>query len=320
MSELELRFESGPADAKHRVKLSLYREKNPKGPPVLLLHGASASSQTFERPGPGPDGRSRSLVGHLLEEGFEPWLLDWRGSGRVVDEAVRSGTLNDLREQLDFDHAAHLGHPPGLGADRESPGRCEGHSRRSVTAWGRGCCAQAIAGGFVSPSLRLKRVVLLTLGLFYEPPFDSRLKTQDHALDQLLAVRPQGAVGRSPGPARAGPSALEEMYCNWPTSLRPHQESELPGVHEMCNRLSFMYGTPYLEHQLVPEIHDPTCTISFASGRHEPKVGDSLEGGTSGAAGILREVRLTSGSWKTGDAKGALVLKGTRGASSRATS
>ena len=114
MSELELRFESGPADAKHRVKLSLYREKNPKGPPVLLLHGASASSQTFERPGPGPDGRSRSLVGHLLEEGFEPWLLDWRGSGRVVDEAVRSGTLNDLREQLDFDHAAHWDIPQAL--------------------------------------------------------------------------------------------------------------------------------------------------------------------------------------------------------------
>ena len=162
----------------------------------------------------------------------------------------------------------------------------------------------------MSPSLRLKRVVLLTLGLFYEPPFDSRLETQDHALDQLLAFDPE-VQSVDPRPGARWPDALEEMYCNWPTSLRPHQESELPGVHEMCNRLSFMYGTPYLEHQ---RSGDPrSCTISFASGRHEPKVGDSLEGGTSGAAGILREVRLTSGSWKTGDAKGALVLKGTRG-------
>src|SRR5690606_20288404 len=48
--------------------------------PVLVLHGASAASNTFEVP------ERESLVDFLLQTTrFEPWLLDWRGS-RIVTE------------------------------------------------------------------------------------------------------------------------------------------------------------------------------------------------------------------------------------------
>jgi alpha-beta hydrolase superfamily lysophospholipase len=46
-------------------------------PAVLLLHGLTASSDMFVLP------ETRNLVEVLLDAGFEPWLLDWRGSCRL---------------------------------------------------------------------------------------------------------------------------------------------------------------------------------------------------------------------------------------------
>jgi alpha-beta hydrolase superfamily lysophospholipase len=46
-------------------------------PAVLLLHGHTASSDMFLLP------ETRNLVDVLLDEGYEPWLLDWRGSCRL---------------------------------------------------------------------------------------------------------------------------------------------------------------------------------------------------------------------------------------------
>jgi alpha-beta hydrolase superfamily lysophospholipase len=52
------------------------RGETPK-PAVLLLHGLTASSDMFVLP------ETRNLVEVLLDAGFEPWLLDWRGSCRL---------------------------------------------------------------------------------------------------------------------------------------------------------------------------------------------------------------------------------------------
>ena len=46
-------------------------------PAVLLLHGHTASSDMFTLP------ETRNLVEALLDAGYEPWLLDWRGSCRL---------------------------------------------------------------------------------------------------------------------------------------------------------------------------------------------------------------------------------------------
>jgi alpha-beta hydrolase superfamily lysophospholipase len=46
-------------------------------PAVLLLHGHGASSDTFTVP------EIRNIVDTLLDAGYEPWLLDWRGSCKL---------------------------------------------------------------------------------------------------------------------------------------------------------------------------------------------------------------------------------------------
>ncbi|MER7047158.1 alpha/beta hydrolase [Streptomyces jumonjinensis] len=46
-------------------------------PAVLLLHGHTASADMFTLP------ETRNLVAVLLDAGYEPWLLDWRGSRRL---------------------------------------------------------------------------------------------------------------------------------------------------------------------------------------------------------------------------------------------
>src|SRR5438105_4450448 len=74
------------------IHLTLYRYRDfgagkVDRTPVLLLHGASASHLTFMT----PDG---GLARWLMETGeFDPWMLDWRGSGRVVDDQQNRDTL-----------------------------------------------------------------------------------------------------------------------------------------------------------------------------------------------------------------------------------
>lgn len=60
-------------------------------PAVLLLHGHTASSDMFLLP------ETRNLVDALLDEGHEPWLLDWRGSCRLpYNETGRRYTYDDV--------------------------------------------------------------------------------------------------------------------------------------------------------------------------------------------------------------------------------
>jgi cholesterol oxidase len=232
------------------LELRQFKQLGPRDEvtPVLLLHGASARHETFTVPGNCPAGRPRSLAGVLYADGFEPWLLDWRGSGRVTDK-LSDQQLADLRLKFDFDGAAREDLPEALRIIRSE---CPGGAVAAVAhCMGAGILAQAIAAGHVEG---LSDVVLLTLGLFYEPPLDSRLKTQDHLLERHLDPG-QHVLGVDPRKGSSWPPQLEALYENWPDSLRPHPRGNLSEVEELCDRLSFMYGTPYYEHNLVPEIH-----------------------------------------------------------------
>ncbi|MDO0911619.1 alpha/beta fold hydrolase [Streptomyces sp. DT2A-34] len=60
-------------------------------PAVLLLHGHTASADMFLLP------ETRNLVDVLLDGGYEPWLLDWRGSCRLpYSETGRKYTYDDV--------------------------------------------------------------------------------------------------------------------------------------------------------------------------------------------------------------------------------
>lgn len=81
-------FEPVPFRASDGTELGLSRVRPPgaaPGPPdaagdrpaVLLVHGHTASADMFVLP------ETRNLVTVLLDAGYEPWLLDWRGSCRL---------------------------------------------------------------------------------------------------------------------------------------------------------------------------------------------------------------------------------------------
>ncbi|GAA5033865.1 alpha/beta hydrolase [Streptomyces siamensis] len=82
-----------PFDAGDGVRLGLTRvgEGSGEGPAVLLLHGHTASADMFLLP------ETRNLVDVLLDDGYEPWLLDWRGSCRLpYNETGRRYTYDDV--------------------------------------------------------------------------------------------------------------------------------------------------------------------------------------------------------------------------------
>ncbi|RMI33425.1 alpha/beta hydrolase [Nocardia stercoris] len=72
-------IEDVPLVARDGTRLGLRRATtaSASGPAVLLLHGHTASSDMFRVPG------TRHLTDVLVDNGYEPWLLDWRGSCRL---------------------------------------------------------------------------------------------------------------------------------------------------------------------------------------------------------------------------------------------
>ncbi|GHH15112.1 alpha/beta hydrolase [Streptomyces lanatus] len=87
------KVEEIPFTASDGVRLGLTRiDPGERGhPAVLLLHGHTASADMFLLP------ETRNLVDVLLDEGYEPWLLDWRGSCRLpYNETGRRYTYDDV--------------------------------------------------------------------------------------------------------------------------------------------------------------------------------------------------------------------------------
>ncbi|WP_243074814.1 alpha/beta hydrolase [Microbacterium sp. SS28] len=79
------------------VPLTLIRVRGPEQPtkgPVLLVHGAGMRAESFRPPA------TRSLVDLLLEDGWDVWLFNWRGS---IDLTPLPWTLDDVARS---DHPA----------------------------------------------------------------------------------------------------------------------------------------------------------------------------------------------------------------------
>jgi hypothetical protein len=265
------------------VELCLWRYRHEGKMPVLLLHGASAGAQTFTIP------KGRSLMDRLHEERFEPWLLDWRGSLNVA-ERLGSRGLRDKCEQLDFDHTADHDIPAALTKIRdvlsEEKKSVPKHLGAVGFCMGGGTLAQSIAAG--KDKGALTHVVLMTLGLFYKTPAANVLKVQDHLLERLLTLdrgEPRGTVFAidprvdeedryEHQPQWEWPQPLEYLYQNWPGRLHTDEEIENLLEHKkqreadlarMCNRVGFMFGDPYREMNLVPELHEHELPKQFGA-------------------------------------------------------
>ncbi|MEV5491922.1 alpha/beta fold hydrolase [Streptomyces bobili] len=104
------RVQEIPFRAADGVRLGLTRvDPGESGrPAVLLLHGHTASADMFLLP------ETRNLVDSLLDDGYEPWLLDWRGSCRLP--------YNETGQRYTYDDVALYDIPAAVSHIRERVG------------------------------------------------------------------------------------------------------------------------------------------------------------------------------------------------------
>jgi pimeloyl-ACP methyl ester carboxylesterase len=223
---------------------------------VLLLHGASASSETFLVPNGG-------LVRHLSAHGYDVWTLDWRGSMLVVDK------LPPLPDAAARNREYRLFTLDRVGAaDIPLAVEAIGKSRRgsiSLVAhcFGAGACAIAVAQRSVP---NVHHVVLSTLGLFYEAPWDGWIKAEDFIIERVLASEPT-CRAIDPRRPKAWPCDMRVAFDLYPPSWLPGTPVPNDDEHpdNILRRLTFMFGQPYPPELLSPGIHGRGLSGLFGS-------------------------------------------------------
>jgi hypothetical protein len=203
---------------------------------VLLLHGGNTSGDTYLFPRGG-------LAVYLKNAGWDVWLLEWRGSPHVVKRVLAGGPLGASnaaeRSIYNVDQAAEVDIPAGLKTMRGLIG--EGVPISIVGhCLGGGALAMAIARGKIEDS-GAKDIVLSTMGLFYEVPWNGWMKSEDFLIERVLS---EDSACRAIDPKdRPGwPGLMKTTYERWPPARLPRGRS---GADEMLKSLTFMFGQPY---------------------------------------------------------------------------
>ncbi len=240
-----------------RLELALRRWGPEGGDSVLLLHGANTRGRTFLEPEGG-------FVRYLVERGRQAWVLEWRGSPEIVASLPRGGWLGgspieEIRHYT-VDDVAREDIPAALEVIRARIGET---ARLSVLGHcvGGGALAIAIAMGRLE-RLGVGRIVLSTLGLFYEVPWAGWIKAEDFVLERVLHSDPECcgiAPVRSPAPdprAWPWPRDVERAYGGFPGAWLPPDG----GRGELFRRLAFMIGQPYAPERLHPSLRDGRLT------------------------------------------------------------
>jgi pimeloyl-ACP methyl ester carboxylesterase len=235
--ELELRHHPGPGKA------------------VLLVHGASAQSNTFRI------GETETLVGHLLGKRFDVWTLDWRASMRRVRELYcRNRSTNfsiDAAATHDIPAAILAMRQQGVAGKISVVGHCMGGA----------ILAQGIAQGVLRAD-DVENVVITALGLFYRAAIDNVVKAEDGVLEELLFDRHQDLLH----PTRQWTTTvcqqdpddgdwdrlLQKPYEIWEKTPLPHKPCTVP----ICHRVSYMFGMPYIPDN-IPTIHAGSLPLQF---------------------------------------------------------
>lgn len=217
---------------------------------VLLIHGASANSDTFRYPNGG-------LVAFLQARDWDVWTLDWRGSSRVVksvlSEAPRPSHEAEYR-RFTLDHAAAEDIPWAIQRIKATIG--ERPLSALAHCFGSAACAIAIAAGHAE---QVHSVVLSTLGLFIEVPWDGWIKAEDFVLERVLANAPE-CRRINPHHFDEWPEDMRRAYGIFPGSWLPAGDSEADRV---LQHLTFMFGQPYPPQVLAPGIHGPLLRDLF---------------------------------------------------------
>jgi cholesterol oxidase len=235
-----------PVTTADGCQLVLRNHPGPRGSAVLLLHGASAGSDTF-RIGEGKP----SLVDYLVDEQFDVWTLDWRASMNCAKEIF----CRNPKTSFTIDAAATHDVPAAIATMRGKG--VEGTIALVGHCMGGAIVAQGIAVGAIAAA-DVENVVLTALGLFYKNAPDDVLKAEDQSLEQILSsgqhllhptLRWDPAVcTHNPGPGDWDP-LLQGPYEVWLDTPLPHNCD-----NALCHRLSYMFGMPFVPGK-IPTIH-----------------------------------------------------------------
>jgi len=197
---------------------------------VLLLHGGSASCDTFLEP-------AGASLFDFLNVRFDVWMLDWRGSHYVADAQP------DIACRP-MDHVAEFDIPRAVEFIQEC--RIAEHAAPEIAVvahcLGAACLAMALGAGHVKPEA-IPRIVFATIGLFYEVSWDGWSKLQDRMLERI-ADRDPTLVSISPDPRVDWPPELKETFEMWPKVWGS------PWREAFFQRLTYMFGQPFLVSNL----------------------------------------------------------------------
>jgi alpha-beta hydrolase superfamily lysophospholipase len=161
--------EQVPLRTSDGVDLALRRVvREPGRPAVLLVHGHTVSSEMFTLP------EIRNLVDVLLDAGYEPWLLDWRGSCRLP--------YNEGRVRYTYDDVSLYDLPEAAAAIRERIG----DRKLFVVAHCVGAMAlsMSLAAGLI-PGL----AGVVAHGVFLTPKMTWPVRLRAHLGGELLRSR-----------------------------------------------------------------------------------------------------------------------------------
>ena len=239
------------------LKLRRLQGKHGSDRAVVILHGGNSSSDTFLLPGGG-------LAAFLRREGWDVWLLDWRGSPYVVEPILErtrplGGTELTEREIMSLDRAAAEDVPRALDHVRKAIG--DAHLSLMGHCIAGGLVSMAVARRQIPESARVTDIVLTTMSLFYEVPWDGWVKAEDFLLERSLQASP-GCRGINPRKPEEWPGPFDEAFKRWPATWRCFGKS---GADELLSRLTFMVGKPWSPARLAEGLHGPVLEPVFAT-------------------------------------------------------
>jgi hypothetical protein len=223
---------------------------------VLLIHGASAGSDTFRI------GERQTLVDYLLKADFDVWTLDWRASMKCAQNVYCALETQDSTI-FTIDAAATYDVPAAISRMRAD--NVVGKIGIIGHCMGGAIVAQGIAQGVILAT-DVQNVVITGLGLFYKAALDNVLKAEDQVLEEPLAngqylLHPtkkwaSSVCTQDPGNGNWD-RLLQEPYEIWFNTPLRH-----PCDIEYCHRISYMFGIPYLPDN-IPSIHGEHLPSQF---------------------------------------------------------
>jgi hypothetical protein len=205
------------------------------------------------------------IATYLKRAGFDVWLLDYRGSPKVLPDyldAVKKkdpfqGNVYEECQFFTYDEIARVDVDAALRHVRQTIGEATPLSFVGHCVGG-GIAAMDIATG-IFDEFNVRNVVLIALGLFYEVPWDGWIKVEDYILERILA-QDKACRSLDPKDRPSWPRVMRDAYESWPRAWLARGERS---IDELLRGLTFMVGKPWNPEFLEDGLNSPILEPVF---------------------------------------------------------